>query len=642
MLEYKNSINLKTINRLKSIVQEKKGKCLSKEYININSKLKWQCELNHTWMASANTLVHGKSWCPTCAHITIGKKRTLKDGLEIVKKIALQRNGKCLSEKYIAAKVKLIFECEKKHIFKMTPDLLKQGSWCRKCTGVNNIYTMDDMHKVASKKGGKCLSTKFLGVKVKLKWQCGKGHIWHSAPENLLGKRDTWCPTCIGRNKTVFDLNEAAKKRGGRCLAKKYEGGNIKVEWECSEGHRWMAAPANILNNSSWCSKCHGFFKEEICRVTFEQIFEEKFIKIRPKWLKSSSNFVMELDGYCKKFNIAFEYHGEQHFEKNHWIKTDKELKKRFKDDELKELLCKKNGIILIVVTHKTDLIKLPYFIKRRLIEKKFDVSQFNFNKFIDFNKAYRHKPKIEEMREIAKKRGGLCLSEKYIDVHTKLKWQCKKGHVWNAVPDSVKNANHWCPKCAGNAKHELKDIKAFARKKGGECLSSEYKGVLEKLKWKCEKGHVWLTTANQVLNSKSWCPKCLGRDKTIHDLELFAKKRGGKCLSEKYEGAFKNIKWQCNKGHIWSAIPSNVLTKNSWCPFCSGHKGPTIEKIKAFAKERQGECLSDKYINSKTKLKWKCKKNHIWFAKAGVVINQKTWCPECAGRKKQNLVKEI
>jgi hypothetical protein len=213
MLEYKNSINLKTINRLKSIVQEKKGKCLSKEYININSKLKWQCELNHTWMASANTLVHGKSWCPTCAHITIGKKRTLKDGLEIVKKIALQRNGKCLSEKYIAAKVKLIFECEKKHIFKMTPDLLKQGSWCRKCTGVNNIYTMDDMHKVASKKGGKCLSTKFLGVKVKLKWQCGKGHIWHSAPGNLLGKRDTWCPTCIGRNKTVFDLNEAAKKK---------------------------------------------------------------------------------------------------------------------------------------------------------------------------------------------------------------------------------------------------------------------------------------------------------------------------------------------------------------------------------------------------------------------------------------------
>ena len=72
-------------------------------------------------------------------------------------------------------------------------------------------------------------------------------------------------------------------------------------------------------------------------------------------------------------------------------------------------------------------------------------------------------------MREIAIKRGGLCLSDKYVDIHTKLKWQCEKGHVWNAPPDSVNNSNHRCPKCDGNAKHELKDIIAFAKKKGGK-----------------------------------------------------------------------------------------------------------------------------------------------------------------------------
>ena len=35
----------------------------------------------------------------------------------------------------------------------------------------------------------------------------------------------------------------------------------------------------------------------------------------------------------------------------------------------------------------------------------------------------------IEEMQEIARKRGGKCLSKKYINAHTKLEWQCANGH---------------------------------------------------------------------------------------------------------------------------------------------------------------------------------------------------------------------
>jgi hypothetical protein len=57
----------------------------------------------------------------------------------------------------------------------------------------------------------------------------------------------------------------------------------------------------------------------------------------------------------------------------------------------------------------------------------------------------------IEEMKQIANNRKGKCLSEKYVNIDTKLKWQCEKGHVWEATPHSVKDSSSWCPICWKN-----------------------------------------------------------------------------------------------------------------------------------------------------------------------------------------------
>jgi hypothetical protein len=63
----------------------------------------------------------------------------------------------------------------------------------------------------------------------------------------------------------------------------------------------------------------------------------------------------------------------------------------------------------------------------------------------------------LDEMKSIAESRGGKCLSDKYFDSVTKLKWQCKEGHVWDAQPSAIK-AGSWCPKCAINYRAEKKD----------------------------------------------------------------------------------------------------------------------------------------------------------------------------------------
>lgn len=55
-----------TINDCHEFAKSKNGYCLSAEYINAQSKLKWQCEFGHTWSVSFNCIKSHKSWCPKC------------------------------------------------------------------------------------------------------------------------------------------------------------------------------------------------------------------------------------------------------------------------------------------------------------------------------------------------------------------------------------------------------------------------------------------------------------------------------------------------------------------------------------------------------------------------------------------------
>jgi len=53
----------------------------------------------------------------------------------------------------------------------------------------------------------------------------------------------------------------------------------------------------------------------------------------------------------------------------------------------------------------------------------------------------------IEDMRQLARSRGGECLSTDVGDGKTKLKWRCAFGHEWEATP-LLHKVGHWCPEC--------------------------------------------------------------------------------------------------------------------------------------------------------------------------------------------------
>jgi len=53
----------------------------------------------------------------------------------------------------------------------------------------------------------------------------------------------------------------------------------------------------------------------------------------------------------------------------------------------------------------------------------------------------------LSDMQELAKSRGGECLSKEYTGLTTKMKWKCTFGHEWEATPKSPLTG-HWCPDC--------------------------------------------------------------------------------------------------------------------------------------------------------------------------------------------------
>jgi hypothetical protein len=116
-----------------------------------------------------------------------------------------------------------------------------------------------------------------------------------------------------------------------------------------------------------------------------------------------------------------------------------------------------------------------------------------------------------------------------------------------------------------------------------------------------------------------------------------FAIQNGGKCLSEGFISDQRDMEWECRKGHKWKQSFEKIKAKKlEWCPECcksiQGHHKVvyTILDMQKLAEEKNGECLSEKYVNSKTALTWKCHLGHTWDAPLST-IRSGSWCRKCS-----------
>jgi len=589
-----------TIEDMRKLAGSKRGKCLSTEYVNALTKLKWMCKEGHIWEAKPNEIKSGR-WCSYCA----GKAKLT---IEEMQELAKRKGGKCLSTEYINNNTKLKWQCGEGHTWEATPHGIKSGKWCPYCAGLVKL-TIEEMQELAEEKDGKCLSAEYINNHTKLRWQCKEGHMWEARPCDI--KNSIWCPTCAGITKlTIEEMQRLAKRKGGKCLSTEYINTDTKLKWQCKEGHTWEAKPHSI-KSGEWCPICSTGISERICRKYFEIIFNEKFPKVNLPRSSYSGKRRLELDGCCKKLGIAFEYQGKQHYEDIGFFHKTRTLKQQKEYDILKKKLCKQYNIILIDIPYTVQYEDMYKYIIQKCKKNNIKISEIpdeiSYKSFVDV-----YSPEmLKEMQELAKNNGGKCLSTEYINTRTKLKWQCKEGHTWKATPHSIKRGR-WCPYCGGTAKLTIEEMQKLAEKKGGKCLSTEYINSKTKLKWQCKEGHIWEARPGDI-KSGEWCPYCGTTKLTIEEMQELAEEKGGKCLSTEYINNRTKLKWQCKKGHTWEATANNIK-KGEWCPYCGTTK-LTIEELQELAEEKGGKCLSTEYINNRTKLKWQCKKGHTWEA---------------------------
>src|SRR6266542_3593194 len=92
-----------------------------------------------------------------------------------------------------------------------------------------------------------------------------------------------------------------------------------------------------------------------------------------------------------------------------------------------------------------------------------------------------------------------------------------------------------------------------------------------------------------------------------IEEMHILALDRDGAFLSSKYKNCMELRTWQCSKGHVWEARPTDIKSKKTWCPVCAGKKKHTLQDAIRLARSKGGTCLSKEYKNTDTLLLFKC-----------------------------------
>lgn len=453
----------------------------------------------------------------------------------------------------------------------------------------------------AKSRGGECLSTEYVGSQTKMLWKCNKDNHpqWEAHATMVVGKGKTWCAKCAQeesaqKNKLSNALELAqnhAKSLGGQCLSKDYIRASHKMLWQCSSNHNWEATYSQIMGKKkNWCPECS----------------RQKRLKYTN--LTAAIEHAKKMGGKC----LSVEY-------KN----TSEKLMWHCGNSVHKNWLASFESII---GKHKS-------WCPECANEKR--------------GKFHLLKNGLYEAQQYAISRGGECLSTKYINAKSPMKWKCGAGHIWESDKDHLVNRKRWCKECFSHVENAYDIIQNYAKSKGGYAIVP--KGKINSsvyIEYKCsDPSHkTWKSTYRNSVKNGSWCPYCNGNFSPQEYLEKagqYASSKSGTCLSTEYHGQRTKLTFKCNKKHHkpWSIPYAKIVAANSWCSECAydseqPQRDAYLKKAKDHALSIGGECLSTQYHNSKKKLLWQCEKKHKpWAASfSNVVGTLKRWCPECAG----------
>lgn len=246
---------------------------------------------------------------------------------------------------------------------------------------------------------------------------------------------------------------------------------------------------------------------------------------------------------------------------------------------------------------------------------------------------------------------------------HTKIWWQCERGHQWQAAIYTRTTGGSGCPYCKGKkldpdagtlarlypelAKqwHPTKNVDVTA-----EAVSP---GTHRKVWWICENGHEWQAQINSRTGG-SGCPVCTNRKVKLGENDLatthpdlaaqWDKEKNGVLKPETVmAGSRKSVWWTCSKGHSWKSQVFSRTAAGSGCPVCNGKRVVVGENdlktlfpqvAAQWHPENNGTMMPcDVTAFSNRKVWWQCKNGHAYTTSVSHKTSASSECPFCTNR---------
>lgn len=180
--------------------------------------------------------------------------------------------------------------------------------------------------------------------------------------------------------------------------------------------------------------------------------------------------------------------------------------------------------------------------------------------------------------------------------------------------------------------------VKKYIEDRNCILISKEYKGNKDKLKIKCENGHVFEMSFN-TFKSGHRCKECSIKNRiekrkhTYEYVKNFIEKQGYILLSKKYKNNLEDLKMICDKGHIVNMNFGN-FQRGHRCKKCAMEQNHESQKhnyeyVKKYIEKFEYKLLNKEYLNINSKLKMQCKEGHV-FEMTFKNFKKGNRCPKC------------
>jgi hypothetical protein len=227
-----------------------------------NKRVRWKCQLGHSWDATIGSRVQG-SGCPLCSgRVPI---RGVTDLASIHPVLAAQADGWDPTTVTAQSGRKLAWKCAAGHSWKAIVSNRLKGRGCPICANKKVLAGFNDLATthpaIAKEADGWDPSTLIAGSHVRVRWKCDRGHSWEAPPHYRL--KGSGCPVCTG-HKVQVGFNDLATvqpdlagQANGWDPTSVTSGSGKKLGWQCELGHLWFASVAGRKGGSG-CPVCAG------------------------------------------------------------------------------------------------------------------------------------------------------------------------------------------------------------------------------------------------------------------------------------------------------------------------------------------------------------------------------------------------